>query len=376
MTSERARFDEQTDRESLAASKTSPGEELIAIEEQSDEETEQQLSISRRLADWKTIASFGFAVLVLVFVVAKGGIDPAAIWAKMRTANPWLIAVAVVIYYSTFPLRGYRWKVLLQNAYADTDAEAIERMTIRGLAEIIYISWFVNCVVPAKLGDLYRAYLAKLWVEISWTKTIGTVLAERIIDILVLGLLLAATGFVVFHARLGGISKILLLGVALAIIGIVTLIVMKIFSERIRKLIPAKHQERYVAFEEGTLKSFQRMPLVLSLTVLVWFLEGARLQFVFLALGLHTAHTISSIPFAPMVFFALGTAVLTTIPFTPGGLGLVEAGLGGMMIYLGVPKTDAVAVVLVDRLISYYSVAVLGFVVYLMSKRSHFRHYA
>ena len=211
-------------------------------------------------------------------------------------------------------------------------------------------------------------------MHISWTKTIGTVLAERIIDILVLGLLLAATGFLVFHDRLGGISTILLLGVGLAIFGIFALVAMKMFSEQIRAFVPERFQERYISFEEGALNSFRRLPLLLALTILIWFLEGCRLQLVFLALGLHTTTTISSIPLAPMVFFALGTAVLTTVPFTPGGLGLVEAGLGGMMVYLGVPKADAAAVVLVDRLLSYYSVALFGFIVYLLSKRSHFRH--
>jgi glycosyltransferase 2 family protein len=372
VTGEEPRLREQTGGVSLAASNRSTEDDLIPSGELSDAQAEQRLSIARRLGDWKTLVSFGFAVLVLVFVIAKGGIDPAAIWARVRTANPLFIVVAVVVYYSTFPIRGYRWKILLQNAYAGEDSSGVDSMTIRGLAEIIYISWFVNCVVPAKLGDLYRAYLAKLWVNISWTKTIGTVLAERIIDILVLGLLLASTGFIVFHGKLGGVGEILLLGVALAVVGILLLVAMKVFSERIRRLVPTRFQERYIGFEEGTLQSFKRMPLILSLTVLVWFLEGARLQFVFFALGLHSTDTISSIPFAPMIFFALGTAVLTTVPFTPGGLGLVEAGLGGMMIYLGVPKTDAVAVVLVDRLISYYSVAALGFFVYLMSKRSHF----
>jgi uncharacterized protein (TIRG00374 family) len=102
-----------------------------------------------------------------------------------------------------------RWKVLLENAYRETHSDAVDQMTVRGLSEIIFISWFVNCVVPAKLGDLYRAYLAKLWVHISFTKTIGTVVAERIVDILVLGFLMAATGFIVFHNKLGGVSTIL-----------------------------------------------------------------------------------------------------------------------------------------------------------------------
>ena len=33
---------------------------------------------------------------------------------------------------------------------------------LRNSTEILYISWFVNCVVPAKLGDVYRAYLLKM----------------------------------------------------------------------------------------------------------------------------------------------------------------------------------------------------------------------
>ncbi len=342
------------------------------LAEPTEGEAEQELSIGSRVGNWKTLLSFAFALVVFAVAIVKGGFDPHAIWDRVKHLNIWIFLSAFVVYYATFPIRGYRWKVLLQNAYRGTHAQAVDDMSVRGLTEIIYISWFVNCVVPAKLGDLYRAYLAKLWAHISWTKTIGTVLAERIIDILVLGLFMAATGFVVFHDKLGGVSKILLLGVALAIVGIAMLIVMKAFSERIRRIVPLRFQERYIAFEEGALQSFRRIPLLLGLTMAIWLMEGSRFQLVFTSLGI-TTH-ISTIPFAPVLFFALGTAVLTTIPFTPGGLGLVEAGLIGMMIYLGIPKVDAAAVVLVDRILSYYSVAFFGFIVYLLSKRSHFRH--
>jgi uncharacterized protein (TIRG00374 family) len=305
-------------------------------------------------------------------VVLKGGIDPSALWHRLQTLNVLLFAGAFAIYYTTFPLRGYRWKVLLQNAYQGSHDEAVDEMSVRGLTEIIYISWFVNCIVPAKLGDLYRAYLAKLWAHISWTKTIGTVMAERIVDVLVISLAMAGTGFVVFHDKLGRVSTILLLGVGLACAGIAGLITMKTLGPRIREWLPERFAVKYHNFEEGTLRSFRRLPLLFGLTLLIWLLEGGRIQLVFSALGLHTH--LSSIPFAPMLFFALATAVLTTLPFTPGGLGLVEVGLGSLMIYLGIPKPDAAAVVLIDRVLSYYSVAFIGFVVYLLSKRSHFRH--
>jgi uncharacterized protein (TIRG00374 family) len=212
---------------------------------------------------------------------------------------------------------------------------------------------------------------------VSWAKTIGTIVAERIIDVLVLSALLAGSGFVMFHNRLGHVRTILLLGFGLSILGVLALVAMKAFSERIRALLgrysrTARLVEKYVSFEEGTLHSFQRPVLLLGLTVVIWLLEGARIQLVFAALGLQ-AHMFS-VPFVPMLFFALATAVLTTVPFTPGGLGLVEAGLIGIMIYFGIPTQDATVVVLFDRVLSYLSVAVLGFLVYLVSKRSHFRH--
>jgi uncharacterized protein (TIRG00374 family) len=352
-------------------------EEQAEWSEPLEQQTEQELAIGRRLTNWKSLASFAIAIVVLAFALKQAKVNPSEVWARAQTLNVALYLLAFVVYYTTFPIRGFRWKVLLENAYDRTHPEVVDQMHVRGLTEILYISWFVNCVVPAKLGDLYRAYLAKLWVHVSWAKTIGTIVAERIIDVLVLSALLAGSGFVMFHNRLGHVSTILLLGFGLSILGVLALVAMKAFSERIRALLgrysrTARLVEKYVSFEEGTLHSFQRPVLLLGLTVVIWLLEGARIQLVFAALGLQ-AHMFS-VPFVPMLFFALATAVLTTVPFTPGGLGLVEAGLIGIMIYFGIPTQDATVVVLFDRVLSYLSVAVLGFLVYLVSKRSHFRH--
>lgn len=356
----------------MASPETGIGGPPEEWQEPTDQQAEQELSIGQRFGSWKSLLSFGFAAAVIAVVILKGGIDPTALWHRLRTLNVGLLLGAFAIYYLTFPIRGYRWRVLLANAFEDTDEQVIRKTNVRGLTEIIYISWFVNCVVPAKLGDLYRAYLVKLWVHLSWTKTIGTVLAERILDILVVSFLLAGTGIVVFQDRLGKVSLILLLGVGLGVLGIIALILMKTLSRQIRSRIPERFLHKYIAFEEGTLDSFRRLPQLVALTIIIWSLEGGRIQLVFASLGLHIH--ISSIPFIPMLFLALGTAVLTTIPFTPGGLGLVEVGLGSLMIYLGVPKADAAAVVVVDRILSYYSIAFFGFIVYLLSKRSHFRH--
>ena len=63
-------------------------------------------------------------------------------------------SLAFVVFYLGFPLRGYRWQRLLR--------ETGFVIGLRNSTEILYLSWFVNCVVPAKLGDVYRAYLLKM----------------------------------------------------------------------------------------------------------------------------------------------------------------------------------------------------------------------
>ncbi len=331
-------------------------------------------SLGSRVGNWKTLLSFLLAVAILVVVMARAGINPAQFWTTLRHASWGYFLLAFCLYYCTFPLRGFRWQLLLRNAYrGDSRSQSVANMQVSGLTEIVFISWFVNCVVPAKLGDLYRAYLAKLWQNISWVKNVGTIVAERIVDILAVAVMLAASGLIAFHSRLGSIKYILALGLLLAVVGIVVLVLMKRFSPMIRRHVPPRYVERYGAFEEGTLLSLTRLPLLFIVTAPIWLLEGLRLFFVFAALHI-SVDTITSTPYAATLFFALGTAVLTTIPLTPGGLGVVQGGLLGVMVLLGLRRVDAADVVLMDSLLTYYSVAIIGFIVYLISKRSHFRN--
>jgi uncharacterized protein (TIRG00374 family) len=67
---------------------------------------------------------------------------------------------------------------------------------------------------------------------------------------------------------------------------------------------------------------------------------------------------------------ALVASLLTAVPFTPAGLGIVEAGIVGLLtvIYQADP-TEAAAIALVDRAISVLSVVILGFIAYLLSPK-------
>jgi uncharacterized membrane protein YbhN (UPF0104 family) len=57
--------------------------------------------------------------------------------------------------------------------------------------------------------------------------------------------------------------------------------------------------------------------------------------------------------------------LLALIPITPGGLGIVEAGLSALLILAGVPGVDAVVATLAYRVISYWLPILVGPFAYL-----------
>jgi len=78
-----------------------------------------------------------------------------------------------------------------------------------------------------------------------------------------------------------------------------------------------------------------------------WAFEFFALQITLDAIGA------SPNPFLVLLAFAFGAA-LTMIPFTPGGLGFVEAGLTGALVVAGISAGEAVLATLVFRLMSFW----------------------
>ena len=65
---------------------------------------------------------------------------------------------------------------------------------------------------------------------------------------------------------------------------------------------------------------------------------------------------------------ALIGSLLTAVPLSPAGLGIVEAGVIGVLtVAYGVPLPEATAIALLDRVISVFSVIVFGSIAYVLS---------
>jgi uncharacterized protein (TIRG00374 family) len=331
--------------------------------------TREQLSLSKRLLNWRTIVPLVIVIVAIVFFIQKLQIDPQKTWMAMKSANVIFLLAAFVIYYLSFPLRALRWRILLENV-GYTKANGVELPKFWKLVEIIFISWFANAIVPAKLGDLYRAYLLRQEAGVSATRTFGTVMAERLLDLIVLLLLFISALIVSLHSNLpvylrGGLE----LTLVAVVLGIAALFIMRLFPTRIATLVPARFRDYYYHFQEGTLGSFKRIPTLTGLTFGVWACEALRFFCVAMALNLiggGLLHMLSA-----SFFIGLGEALLTVVPFTGGGVGLVEAGMLAMigLFNHGAPNALnlSTAAIVLDRTISLLSIVLFGFIVFMLA---------
>lgn len=344
-------------------------EERVPHEAEAAEEVaERGFSLKERLLNMRTLVSLALSLAIITFVFRGLDINLAETWQQMRQVNPLLYVLAFAAFYLTFPIRALRWRMLLRNADFPIEQGRHTWASLPALTEYIGLSWFANCVVPAKLGDAYRGYLLKRNGSVSFSASVGTIFAERLLDMIVLFTLLVISGWSVFGTRLPDSARYAFgFGLVLVIVIIAGLAAMRFLSPLIRRIVPARLETIYSSFEAGTLGSLKArsLPLLFLLTSLVWLCESLRLFLVIEAVG----GLGLSIP--AVIFVALMSSLLTTIPATPGGLGVVESAIIVVLrsSLFGISAAVASAVALLDRVINYWSIVIFGFVLYLVSKR-------
>jgi glycosyltransferase 2 family protein len=327
-----------------------------------DRVSADSLSLGRRLRQPKTIVSLILPIILLFFFArALPGFKLDAVPGLILEANPLLLLAAFAVFYLGFPLRGLRWALLIRGTGYP--------LRLRDATEIIFISWLVNCLVPAKLGDLYRAYLLKINSTVSLSRTFGTVFIERVLDLFAIVVLGLGSGYWSFRGRLPDqVQVVFLIGVIVVVVLAAGLLSMRNFGRRVILALPLPHKviEFYDRFEEGVFSAvgMRALPRLILLTGLVWTTEAMRLFLVVEALGFPEVHLGISGAF----FVALTGSLMTAVPFTPAGIGVVEAAVVFVLTTVyGIPPTEAIAITLVDRVISVLSIILFGSIAYSVS---------
>lgn len=272
---------------------------------------------------------------------------------QLRQANLGYFLLALAAFHAGFLLRCLRWRVLLVNAGRDR-SQLVRLPSFPALVGIMYRAWFVNTVTVAQAGDVYRCFLLKRRTGTSLTLAVGTIVVERLVDLIVVAALLLPAISLAFGQQMpGDIRWILLAAVATMLIGPVLLAALPRLGPGITNRLPSRIASIFARFSAAISASLRRIPLLTALSIGSWLGEGVMLSLVAPAVGV-------SLPLAQAMAIALVTALLTIIPVTPGGLGVADAGMLLLLERFGVATAAAAALTLLSRAITIGSVIASG----------------
>lgn len=246
---------------------------------------------------------------------------------EVRWRWGWLGLAAVSMTLAHY-LRAWRWQLFLRQA----TQQAIARSST---FKALLIGYFVNLGLP-RVGEVVRCALLYRWHRLSISTAIGTVIGERLVDVLLLGLL--AVGVVIVEGgawldRLGIRHSFgwwaIWFGVGLAGLWV-----------GYRWL--RRWQVRFVRHLLEGLVSIAR--------VRPWWLNGALSLGIWLLYWLSTWWAGLGVGFMDFSAWAgwvllVGSGVAMALP-VPGGLGTFHAIGTGLLLWLGYPDAEARTLVL------------------------------
>ena len=243
-----------------------------------------------------------------------------------------LFPLALALTALNYLLRFWRWQRYLARL-------EIEVPTGRSFA--IFLAGLSGTITPAKLGEVLKCGLLKRSFGVPVRRSVPIVLAERVTD---------ASGVVVLAVAAGaGANRWPLLALALAGVAAIVLVVRSPLLERFSRLGEAPEAARVLL----------ETPLLLGMTALSavsWFFEclAAYVCVRGLRLDLSLVDTV--------VVFSLGS-LAGALSFLPGGLGVAEGSMTGLIRVLGdVPRAAAVAATVLIRLATLWFAVALGLV--------------
>jgi glycosyltransferase 2 family protein len=295
----------------------------------------------------------GLAISVVFLAITVSRVDLAETARALSNAAPGGILLAVGFVLVELTIRAERWRILLHPSAP---------VPLRSAFAYLTIGYFANAVLPARLGDPARAYLAGRSFGISRLVTLGTIVVERVSDALTILIVVLLAGIVVAPgSQLAGSAAVLtavaVVGAVLAgVVGFVVLrsgILDRGLGRRLRGVVAR------VGEGAAALRRPRGAALILGLTIVPFGVAVCTFGAVSGALGL---------PLDPVQWaFVLGVLALSTaIPAAPGSLGTYEfAGVTALGI-LGIGSSQALAATVLIHVIAALPPALLGLVATLL----------
>ena len=271
------------------------------------------------------------------------------------------IFIASSLLIASCAIRSYRWKLLL---------DPFEVIPTHRVFSATMVGYFGNGILAFRLGELLKAYSVSSQRKITVSQAFGTVVLERILD-----MLMVIFVFVLFLPWFPFQDSKIKLGAYIFLGTTIFLILVLISISKLELL------EKISDFEIFKTKIGQNILLIISSFydgIMVIKKTGSSVNIAlssFLLWGLYYFITwiILKSCAVPLTFveigilFVLGSLALG-LPALPGSVGTYDAAVKyTLMIIFGVNGTDALTYALVSHAVSYFPLVIIGAIYFMLS---------
>jgi hypothetical protein len=310
------------------------------------------------------------AISIALIWWALHDVDIPDVVAQLRGVKLVPFAATIVLATAMFPLRTLRWRVLLRAEGADLPLAPLWHATA--------IGFMGNNLLPARAGEIARAYAVREMTGVRFTTAVASIAVERVLDglTLVSFLVLAiwAGGFrtgtmvgslpLVGSVTLGGLASIFGMLFTVALAGALAVVhwpdtMLRLIGRLAGRTLPSALATRLVGLAGGlisgleALRSPGRFARVLLWSFAVWGVNILSFAACFLAFGFE-------LPWAAAPMLASLIAFGVAVPSAPGFFGPFEVTTRLVLALYAIPAGDAVSYAIGYHLGTFLPITLLG----------------
>lgn len=315
-----------------------------------------------KIADKRFWAGIGISLLFLYLLLSK--IDIYQLSAAFREMNFWYVLIAVMITFLGYYLRAIRWRYILA---------AQKKCLVSNLFTTTLIGFMMNGILPARLGELARAYLLAEKENLEKGAVFASLVLDRLYDGFAVLIILAATLLTLHLPHEGGFGTATLMaggGATLAIYlgAILFLVFLKRrtantikFVSGITGYLSIKLKQRIVNLLDSFIKGVHfpekktHLCILILLSVIIWFLAIVVNDLVLRSFGLILPLNASMLILVSLVFALM-------VPASPGYVGTYHYACFMALKVFNVVEGKALSIALMIHAVNFLPVIIAGFI--------------
>jgi len=312
-------------------------------------------------SSWR--AALGLVLSAALIYLTLRGISPGEVAERLSNADPLLFLASIFCATAIFGLRARRWQTILE--------PGVDRVPLGPLWRATAIGMMVNNVVPARAGEVARAYALTRESRVPFPAALASLVVDRLFDAIVL-LLLAAVALldpvlssdVTLAGRplsafaFGSVTVVVFLVVVLYLLVFFPARLLNVFGLLFARISPRVEERGRRILETfiaglSVLSSPGRFAAVFGWTLAHWILNAISFWLAFKAVGI-------TAPFSAALFLQAFIALGTAVPALPGFFGVFEYMSVQALAVYGVNQQLAATWAIGFHILSFIPITLIG----------------